>query len=389
MASDRSRPVILSLLGVFWPGSDSSGPVQSYKAASTALGAEYRFRVVARDRPVGASVPIVQAGRWHDLGFAEACYCAPRRFGVEGLRRILAETPHDVLWLNGFFDRELTLPALLLRRLGRVPRRPTILSPRGEFSGGALGLKGGRKSAYLRFARRGGLLDDVWLNATSSAELADIRAGFPWALGYPLAPIIRLPLTPAPRVAGEPGLVRLAFVGRIAAVKNLDLALRALARVRARVRFDVWGPKAEPAHWSECERLIAALPGNVTVRLRGEFANDAAPAIMADTDLLFLPSKSENFGHAIFEALSCHVPVLIGDHTPWRGLEALSAGWDLPLDRPEAFAGAIDRFAMSGEAERERLATGARQAAEAFVAGSDAVAKTRAMLAAAIAHATD
>lgn len=386
MPHNPGRPIILSLIGVLWPGSHSSGPAQSYRATAAALASDYCFRFIARDRPFGAVAGIVDQGRWHDQGFAEGRFCAPARFGAEGLPRLLAETPHDLLWLNGFFDREFTLPALVLRRMGRIPARPTILSPRGEFSGGALGLKALRKAAYIRVARSAGLLSDVWLNATSEDELADLRRGFPWARGHPLAPIIRLPLAPARNRAPEPGLCRLAFVGRIASVKNVDLALRALALVRSRVRFDIWGPRSEPAYWEMCARLISALPAHVTVRQMGEFANDAAPTIMADTDLLFLPSKSENFGHAIFEALSCHVPVLIGDQTPWQRLEAQSAGWALPLDSVEPFAAAIDRFAAMGPEERQRLASGARAAAERFVAGSDAVARTRQMIEAALAE---
>mgnify|MGYP003952519307 CR=1 FL=1 len=53
MASDQARPVILSLLGVFWPGSASSGPVQSYKAAATALKMD--FDLLKRPLNVGFS----------------------------------------------------------------------------------------------------------------------------------------------------------------------------------------------------------------------------------------------------------------------------------------------------------------------------------------------
>src|SRR5262249_5143117 len=79
------------------------------------------------------------------------------------------------------------------------------------------------------------------------------------------------------------------------------------------------------------------------------------------------------------EALSCSVPVLIGNATPWRNLESDAVGWDLPLDDPGAFALAIDRFATMDETARTRLRVGARARAERWVKESDAVGKHRIM----------
>ena len=361
MLLERDRkPVVLTLIGAFWPGSDSSGPNLSFKAMAEALHDEYDFRQISRDRPFGASQPVVESGSWIDHGYAHARYCAPGRLGAAGLVGILSETPHDLLLLNGFFDRDFTIPALVLRKLGRVPERPTIVSPRGEFSQGALGLKSGRKTVYKELTRRGGLLSDVWLHATSEAELQDIKRGFPWAKGYLVAPNVRTLIDPAPGHGKPHDTCRLAFVGRISPIKNVHLALAALAGVEARVDFEIYGPAQDVAYWRECERMIASLPGNITVRYQGEIGNDAVPAALAHCDLLFLPSRSENFGHAIFEALSCGVPVLIGNATPWQNLEADAAGWELPLDDPRAFASVIDRFAAMDAAARASLRAGAR-----------------------------
>jgi glycosyltransferase involved in cell wall biosynthesis len=379
------RPVVLVLLGAAWPGSDASGPVQSFRAMAAALKDEFEFRLIARDRASDRHRPEIEAGRWIDLGYALANHYRAGAFGAKRLGRLLRETPHDLLMLNGFFDRELTIPALMLRRLGVVPRKPVILSPRGEFSGGALGLKSGRKAAYLRLSASLRLLDDVALHATSAAEHSDIRAHGPAAHDVVFAPNVRLLVEPrTPRPAEDASVVRLAFIGRISPVKNLNLALHALALVKSRVVFSIFGPKESAEYWSECMRLIAALPPHVEVRDEGEIANEQVPDALAACDIFFLPSRSENFGHAIFEALSCGVPVLIGDQTPWRQLERASAGWDLPLDDPRDFAEVIDTFSRLGPEQRKRLQAGARALAEAFVSRNDTIEQTRAMLRSAI-----
>lgn len=377
-------PTVLTLLGAFWPGNDASGPNQSYKAMATALGAEFDFRLVARNRPFGAApsrTPGVPATNWRDLGFCRAIYLEPGKLSPTGLQHVLNSTPHDLLWLNGFFDREFTIPALVMRKARLIPRRPVILSPRGEFAAGALGLKSQQKRAYLALCRHTPLLEEVTLHATSADEASLITSVLPGIGRIEIAPNVRLLIDPQQR--REPhrgGTVRLVFIGRIARVKNLDFALGVLSEVRVPVRFDIYGPVMEADHWAECQALIAKLQPNITVRHRGEIANDQIPAALAEADMLFLPTRGENFGHAIFEALSCGRPVLISDKTPWRNLEARAAGWDLPLAEPSAFARAIETFAALDPAAHARLEAGARAAAEHWTRDSGAIAATRAIL---------
>ena len=377
------RAVVLVLAGAYWPKSESAGPNISLTGLCHALSGEFDFRILARDRPFVSSVAWAQSGVWHDHEFAKIRYCEIGRAGAQNLAAILRETNYDVLWLNGFFDREFTLPALMLRRLGRVPVRATLISPRGEFGGGALGLKAIRKRIWLALTRLG-LLKDVFLHATGPHEHEDIAAACSWSRGIVDAPNIRVmidePRHAAARETEPGGPLRLAFLGRIARVKNLDYALDILRTVSVPARFDIIGPVSDPTYWAECLPRISALPPHVCVRHLGEITNDQVPRFMGDADMLFLPTKGENFGHAIFEALACGVPVLISDQTPWRGLAAKNAGWDLPLDAPAGFAKAIESLASATPSQRDDLRQGARALAEGWVRESDSVAATRTML---------
>jgi glycosyltransferase involved in cell wall biosynthesis len=380
---EGDKPTILICIGALWPGNDASGPNTSIMHLARALADEFQIGIVARDRPFGAAVSAVAGMDWQNRGFARFRYCDVGRLGARGLGEVLRTTPHDVLWLNGFFDREFTIPALVMRRLGKVPVRPTIVSTRGEFAAGALGLKSPQKAAYLAVARRLGLLRDVCLHATSARELLDVEAGCNWAHRTAIAANVRPLVAPRPAIQRAPGApLRVAFIGRVSRVKNLDYALEVLARVRVPVTFDIFGPMQDEAYGQACQRLIAALPTHVTAHFKGEIGADAVPDMLAATDLMFLPTKGENFGHAIFEALSCGVPVLVSDQTLWRDLEALAAGYDVPLQAPERFAAAIEAVAAMGEAERVRLSRGARALAERYSGANEALGETRAMLAA-------
>jgi len=370
-----SKPQILVALGCFWPGNDASGPNQSFIALATALQSEFDFRVLARDREPGAAASTAPRG-WVDLGFAQARYLEIGRFGAQGLAKLLRETPHDVLWLNSVYDREFTLPALWAARASKARK---ILSPRGEFGAGALDVKAGKKRVFLTLARALGLWRGVTWHATSEAEAQDFAAQVPAGAAIVVAPNLRLMLTPP--VYQPPGeALRAIFVGRIVPIKGLDFALRALARVRAPVTFEIFGPEEDPATSSQCRALAADLPPNIVVHWRGAASNETIVGALARSDLFLLPTGGENFGHAIFEALCCGVPALISDRTPWRGLAARKAGWDLPLSDASAFVVAMEFYAALGPGARAAWREGARACALAYTQQSGAAAATAALI---------
>lgn len=378
---------ITVLTAVGWPGGEATGPVQSLIGLANALSGEFCFKALVRERPFGRGEGETKPENWVRHGSLDILWCRMTPFGPSGFASILRSTPHDVLMLNGFFDPEFTIPALMLRWRGRIPRQPTVLAPRGEFSAGALGLKSSRKWAYLWLARRLGLLDDVCLHATGIREAEDIARGFPYARRILVAPNVReLGSPPAVReIAARKGPLRLAFLGRIARVKNLDYALRVLCKVTTPTTLDIFGPVQDPDYWGECLALIADLPSHVSVTLQGEIPNDQVPDKLADFDLLFLPTRGENFGHAILDALLVGTPVLISDQTPFVSLENEGAGWSLPLDAPDRFVLGIETCARMSPSAVMSMRTAARRLAERTIIESDSVAANRRMLAATLA----
>ena len=366
-----ARPTVAMAIGAFWPGNDASGPNQSFRALRESLGAEFRFTLFARDRPFGAQAS--SPGK----GLSDAHYLVPARPGPRGLLARLRATRPDALWLNGFFDRDFTLPLLLAHRAGLLGRTRLLLSPRGEFHPGALALKPRRK----RWGRAllAPFLREVTLHAADGEELAHLRCALPRHKRFSIAANPRA-LPPMPVHTPQDGPLRIVFLGRIARNKGLHRALAALTKVRAPVLFTVIGPAEDESYLRECLALAAGLPPHVTLRWRGALPQSDVPQALAQADLLFLPTAGESFGHAVFEALSAGTPVLLSDKTPWRGLERAHAGWDLSLATDEPFAQMIDRFARLDAPARSVWRTGARALAEAHVVRSRAAFDTAAML---------
>lgn len=371
--TDR-RPTVLVLLGCFRDAHEATGPSQSMIGMARLLGRRFRFRVLADD-------PAPALAGWTEVAGVEQRSLAQGRFGARGLRAALRATPHDILVMNSIFCRQLTVPALIMRRLGLVPRKPALLAPRGEFSPGALALKPGRKRFYLALLRRLRLLDGVAIQATTGDEAAMIRQAFP-AARIVLGPNVRTLGPLPPHSAGDPSApLRIAFLSRIDRKKNLDFALRCLDRSGIRADFSIYGPVTHAEHWAECERIIAAMPDTVRVTYHGAIGQQAVPEALARHDLFFLPTRGENYGHAIVDALAAGLPVLLSDQVPWRGLEEAGAGWTLPLDDEAAFIAVLREMAARSPDERRAARLAARAYVEDQLAKDGAVAALEACFA--------
>lgn len=338
--------ILLTFTAFYSPAYKAGGPVQSIANLVEHLGGEIGFWVVTGDRDSGDPQPFagIPRGEWTDMGRGRALYLGRVSQSLWRIARILRETPHDAVYLNSFFNpRSTTLP-LLAQRLRLAPRRPVIVAPRGEFSPGALDLKRRKKMAYIAFAKALGLYRTVLWQASSMHEERDIRAIFGARARIRIASDLpRAVHGGAGHVPREPGQpLRVIFLSRISPKKNLTFALEVLARVTVPVDFSVVGPIGTPAYWTECNRLIEALPPHIHVHHHGSVPAPEVPKVLAQHDLFFLPTLGENFGHVIIEALGAGTPALISDRTPWQDFEAEGCGWVEPLSTPDAHAAHIE-----------------------------------------------
>jgi len=126
------------------------------------------------------------------------------------------------------------------------------------------------------------------------------------------------------------------YLGRNHPLKGLDLLEEAWRRVaRPGWRLDVYGP---------------GLPG-------GFVEGPEKWRVMRSADVFVLPTRSDNFGIAVAEALACGVPVVCTRGAPWQELEgdgvAGRCGWWCDVS-VEGIATALETaMALSNEERRE------------------------------------
>ncbi|MCL4841086.1 MAG: glycosyltransferase [Bryobacteraceae bacterium] len=272
-----------------------------------------------------------------------------------GLRR------ESVLYLNGFLARRFSMLAVWMCWLGLCRPRAIVLAPRGEFSPGALGINSFRKRLYLGVVRFLGLYESVLWHASSNREAQDILDEF---CNADVVVAGNLPGKFSPhkfqKKAKVPVFLRLCCVSRVARMKNLRSSFQLIAGLEGNVVFSIYGPMEDRAYWAECEEAITALPKNVRVEYRGEIGHEEVGRVFGESDLFLLPTLGENYGHVICESLAAGCPVLVSDRTPWRGLEELGVGWDLPLEEPERWKVVLQRCVDMGEEEHRAMRERAR-----------------------------
>jgi len=180
------------------------------------------------------------------------------------------------------------------------------------------------------------------------------------------------PGTPAERASARQRLApdgrpMLLFVGRLDAIKDLDLLLASVARMRTEAVLHIVGgdPDGDP----ELERLRALareLGIAERVRFPGAVAQGDLPDYYRAADALAVISRYESFGLAAVEALASGLPVVAAQvgglpSIITHGESGLLVRWRCP----EAFAEQFDLL-LEDMALRKRLSANARPSVERF-----------------------
>lgn len=373
-----TRPTVLTFASAYLPGYKAGGPIRTIANMVDRLNQEFAFKVITADRDLGDALPYegLELDCWVRIGSAEVMYVSRNRQTLRGFAQMIRGTPHDVIYLNSFFGARFSLLPLLARRMGLVDSTPAVLAPRGELDSGALALKSFKKRAFISVTSLAGLYSGLAWQASSALEAERILR----IMKAPSDSVFIAPDLPALAFAGHFGErsadehpFTIAFLSRISRKKNLDYALRTLLEVQAPCVFAIYGMIEDRSYWDECQRLIASLPVHVQVEYRGEVPHDQVHQALSGADLFFFPTRGENYGHVILEALSAGVPVLISDQTPWGDLSSREVGWTLPLSGPQGFADVIDACANETADSRLRRRMMAREYARDVVTASDAI----------------
>jgi glycosyltransferase involved in cell wall biosynthesis len=325
----------------------TGGPARSVPAlarATAALGRPVHLLCCDAAPPPGLGLPCTATGGAGFLGARVR----------EALAALQSRQHHVLVHVHGVWRASGHAACVHARQHGL----PLVVAPRGMLEPWALRHHGVRKRAAWRLYQRRDLRRADALHATSELEATALRSLLP-GLRVAVVPNV-VDLDDLPRrsgpPAGDPGL-RAVSIGRLHHKKGLDLLAKAWARVRpAGWRMEVFG-SAEGRAAQDLAACVEGLDLSAAWSIAGPVDVAARARVLAGADLFVLPSRSENFGLVVAEALAVGVPVLTTDATPWQRLADDGCGWCVPAT-VEGIAGALaaatalDRAALSAMGQR-------------------------------------
>lgn len=240
-----------------------------------------------------------------------------------------------------------TFPVWWACQTARAAGKPYVMSPQGCLDPVRLAHSAWKKRLVGPLDRRC-LLQAAAIHATSAAEedwIGGFLAAPPGGLRIEVIPN-GVDLPPAPRgpAASPPAdrVRRVAYLGRLHPLKGVDLLLEAWSRIAGEPpvgrgwELVIAGPDEQGTR-GRLEALAARLSlavadGPVTERVAGRvvFAGPLYGAdkerLLGGADLVVLPSRSENFGIVVAEALAAGIPVVTTTATPWHEIDGV-CGW--------------------------------------------------------------
>jgi glycosyltransferase involved in cell wall biosynthesis len=98
-----------------------------------------------------------------------------------------------------------------------------------------------------------------------------------------------------------------------------------VAEQRPSWQLVIAGPD-ENGHRAELETQITK-DGVHSVRFLDAVYGNAKAKLLGSSDVFVLPTKNENFGLVVAEALAAGVPAIVTKGAPWSGLEREDCGW--------------------------------------------------------------
>ncbi|MEP7111258.1 MAG: glycosyltransferase [Ferruginibacter sp.] len=343
----------------FYPAYKAGGPVQSIAN----LVAQYqrpdtRFKIFCSNADLdGTIVKGVAFDKWVNYNaFTQVWYASKANQKIKFIKDELKRSETDILFINGIYSWYFNIVPLFFCK---APRK--IISVRGMLHPGALGQKPLKKKIYLWWWKIAGVHRRCQFHASNEDEKLFIQRILGRQTTVFVASNFPRVLSLQTATGKETGSLQLVSVALISAMKNYLPVFQALANCAENITYDIYGPVKDKDYWQACLEQVKRLPSNIVVNYHGDIEPAKIESALSGSQVFILPSKSENFGHAIYEALSSGKPVITSNKTPWNNLKDQKAGMNITVENAGELENAISFFAAMEQEEFSEWNKGARQ----------------------------
>lgn len=204
-------------------------------------------------------------------------------------------------------------------RLARKHGIPYIVTPRGMLEPWSLAQKKWKKKVALMVYQMKDMQRAAAIFTTAEMEAQHVRE-----LG------VRVPRSIIPngietdgygcRTSMEGVKRQILFLSRVHEKKGIELLIDAFARLHN--DFKEWTVvivgNGEPEYIESLKQRVKSLSLQNYIKIMPPVFGDAKTQLYQESAIFCLPSYSENFGMVIAEAMSCGVPAITTNGTPWQ-----------------------------------------------------------------------
>lgn len=239
-------------------------------------------------------------------------------FSRSQMEEYIISEKFDVIQLQSIWDLRYHIVA----KTARKHRIPYIITPRGMLEPWCLSQKKWKKKLAMALYQMKDIKRSACVFTTAEMEalhVRDLGVDVPMVVipngietdGYPC------------RISKDKVKKQILFLSRIHIKKGIELLIDAFDRIiKKNADMDDWTVaivgNGEEEYIRELKRKVEGLNLRDKVKILAPVFGDAKVKLYQESSIFCLPSYSENFGMVIAEALSCGVPCITTNGTPWQ-----------------------------------------------------------------------
>lgn len=268
----------------------------------------------------------------------------------------------DVVHIHAVFNHACVAAARTSRKHGV----PYVVRPLGTLDPWSMKQKPLRKSLFWNLAGKRMLHDAAAVHYTTRAEKKAVEE----SLGLNHGRVIPLGVDTAvdsenydlaryfPDLDGHQYVL---VLSRLHFKKGLDVLLDSFVPLAKRPEFANWrlviAGDGSPEYSAKLKQQVATNDATGLVLFTGWLEGASRKAILQNASLLALPSRHENFGLCVIEALAVGVPVLLSPSVNLaEDIQSRHAGWIADIDKKSIMHALVEALSSSQERRRRGMA---------------------------------
>lgn len=344
-----NKKKVLIVNPFFLPGYRSGGPQQTVKSICDVYSKRSEIYLLTLNHDLGIAEPYdLPTGVWLIRYGINIKYLSPKEYCFRTFMEAYKE--FDTIYACGLFCMS-TIQLMIINRIVRHKKK-LYIAPMGVFGKNAITIKYYKKTLLLTLFSLFGVFKRIVWSFTSDSELTDAYqvVGKTNILNYIIAEDLPRTFKYDESIRHfhkkESNQLKIIFLSRISYKKNLLQAIEILDfNYSGKITFDIYGPREDKNYWNKCRKKINdVICDDILIEYKGEVMTENILSVFSQYDVFLFPTKSENYGHVIFESLASGCLPLISDMTPWNDFDKECCGSIISLDDIDLFRKKIEEY---------------------------------------------